>query len=60
MAKVTADDGQEQIMCTSLLDPVKYKLQELGEVYCVRWRIEEGYKTYKARVQVEAFSGKTE
>jgi DDE family transposase len=37
----------------------KYKLQELGELYCVRWAIEEGYKVYKARVQVEAFSGKT-
>ena len=47
------------ILCTSLLDPVKYKLQELGELYCIRWGIEEGYKMYKARVQVEAFSGKT-
>lgn len=59
MVKVLAENGEEQILCTSLLDPVKYKLQELGELYCVRWGIEEGYKMYKARVQVEAFSGKT-
>jgi len=32
----------------SLLDPVKYKLQELGELYRVRWGIEEGFKMYKA------------
>jgi hypothetical protein len=59
MVKVLAENGEEQILCTSLLDSVKYKLQELGELYRVRWGIEEGYKMYKARVQVEAFSGKT-
>ena len=59
LVKVQAESGEEQILCTSLLDPVKYKLQELGELYCIRWGIEEGYKMYKARVQVEAFSGKT-
>jgi IS4 transposase len=41
------------------VDTVKYKLEELGELYRIRWAIEEGYKMYKARVQVEAFSGKT-
>jgi transposase len=46
-------------LCTSLLDNAKYKLEELGELYQLRWGIEEGYKMYKARVQVEAFSGKT-
>jgi hypothetical protein len=59
LVKVQAESGEEQILCTSLLDPVKYKLQELAELYCIRWGIEEGYKMYKARVQVEAFSGKT-
>jgi hypothetical protein len=59
LVKVLAENGEEQILCTSLLDPVKYKLQEFGELYCVRWGIEEGYKMYRARVQVEAFSGKT-
>ena len=44
---------------TSLLDSAKYKLKELGELYQIRWGTEEGYKLYKARVQVEAFSGKT-
>lgn len=41
MVKVLAENGEEQILCTSLLDPVKSKLQELGELYCVRWGIEE-------------------
>ena len=46
-------------MGTSLLDSAKYKLPELGELYQIRWGAEEGYKMYKARVQVEAFNGKT-
>lgn len=59
MVKVLADDGKLQILCTSLLDTAKYKLKEIEELYRIRWGIEEGYKMYKARVQVEAFSGKT-
>lgn len=59
LVKITADNGEEQILCTSLLDSAKYKLQDFGELYRRRWGIEEGFKMYKARVQVEAFSGKT-
>ncbi len=59
LVKIKDEQGNIQVLCTSLLDPVKYKLEELGELYRIRWAIEEGYKMYKARVQVEAFSGKT-
>jgi hypothetical protein len=59
LVKVLGDNGEQQVICTSLLDNAKYKPAELGELYRIRWGIEEGYKMYKARVQVEAFSGKT-
>jgi hypothetical protein len=59
MVKVRDEQGNLQVLCTSLLDPAKYKIEELGDLYKLRWGIEEGYKMYKARVQVEAFSGKT-
>jgi len=59
LVKIALENGEEEILATSLLDPVKYKLSELGELYQIRWGAEEGYKMYKARVQVEAFSGKT-
>jgi hypothetical protein len=59
MVKIKDGQGEVQVLCTSLLDTAKYKLDELGELYKLRWGIEEGYKMYKARVQVEAFSGKT-
>ncbi len=59
LVKIALDNGEEEILGTSLLDAAKYKLTELGELYQIRWGAEEGYKMYKARVQVEAFSGKT-
>ena len=59
LVKVKDQQGNQQILCTSLMDPAKYKLEGLGELYQLRWGVEEGYKMYKARVQVEAFSGKT-
>jgi hypothetical protein len=59
LVKIALENGKEEILCTSLLDAAKYKLPELGELYQIRWGAEEGYKMYKARVQVEAFSGKT-
>jgi IS4 transposase len=59
LVKVKDEQGNLHILCTSLLDSAKYKLDELAELYRLRWAIEEGYKMYKARVQVEVFSGKT-
>jgi hypothetical protein len=59
LVKITLENGEEEILGTSLLDNAKYKLPELGELYHIRWGSEEGYKMFKARVQVEAFSGKT-
>jgi hypothetical protein len=59
LVKIALENGEEEILGTSLLDTVKYKLPELGELYQIRWGTEEGYKMYKARVQVESFSGKT-
>jgi hypothetical protein len=59
LVKIALENGQDEILATSLLDTAKYKLPEIGELYQIRWRTEEGYKMYKVRVQVEAFSGKT-
>jgi hypothetical protein len=59
LVKVLDEQGNLQVLCTSLLDSAKYKIADLADLYKLRWGIEEGYKMYKARVQVEAFSGKT-
>jgi hypothetical protein len=59
LVKVLLDNGATEIMCTSLLDKEKYPLADFKEIYHMRWGIEEGYKMYKSRIDIEAFTGKS-
>mgnify|MGYP001034219440 CR=1 FL=1 len=43
----------------SLLDKEKYPHEHFADLYHLRWNEEEGYKLYKCRCHLEAFSGKT-
>ncbi|MCH7411825.1 IS4 family transposase, partial [Belliella sp. DSM 111904] len=59
LVKVELDNGEIEILCTSLLDSQKYDAEEFGGLYHLRWNEEEAYKLLKSRVELEAFSGKT-
>jgi len=59
LVKVILDDGTQEILCTSLLDIVKYPYEEFDALYHYRWNEEEAYKLLKCRAEVENFSGKT-
>ena len=52
-------NGENEVLCTSLVDTKKYRHEEFCELYHFRWNVEEGYKLFKARAEVERFSGKT-
>jgi len=52
-------DGNQEVLCTSVLDNQRLPYDSFGELYNYRWNIEEGYKLYKCRLQFESFSGKT-
>lgn len=56
---VELENGEKEILCTSLTDMDKYAHEDFVELYHFRWNIEEGYKLFKARVEIEYFSGKT-
>lgn len=56
---VDLPNGGKEILCTSLLDTTKYTQEDMSELYHYRWGIEESYKLFKARIEVERFSGKT-
>jgi len=56
---VTLENGEKEVLCTSLTDMEKYSHEDFAELYHHRWSIEEGYKLFKARAEVERFSGKT-
>lgn len=59
LVKVKLPDGGIEVLCTSLLDEEKFPVEDIGELYHYRWNEEEGYKLFKARMEVEYFSGKT-
>ncbi len=56
---VSLPNGEKEVLCTSLTQIKKYTHEDLSELYHHRWSIEEGFKLYKARVEIERFSGKT-
>jgi hypothetical protein len=56
---VELSNGEKEILCTTLLDEKKYPVDDIAELYHYRWGEEEGYKLFKARMEVENFSGKT-
>jgi hypothetical protein len=56
---IELENGEKEILCSSLTDMNKYTYEDLAELYPHRWSVEEGYKLFKARAEVEYFSGKT-
>lgn len=56
---VTLENGEKEILCTSLTDTDKYPYECFQDLYHLRWSEEEGYKLLKARAQMECFTGKT-
>lgn len=56
---VTLPTGGLEILITSLLEQEKVPYESFVSLYAMRWNIEEGYKLYKCRLQLEAWSGKT-
>lgn len=60
LVRIELENGEFEVLCTSLLDPVKYEYEQFEALYHLRWSEEEAYKLLKARIEVEDFSGKTE
>ena len=57
--RVILDNGEVEILVTSLLDKNLYSNNDLKELYHLRWGIETYYGTIKGRLNLENFSGKT-
>lgn len=55
---IELENGTKEIRCTSLTDD-SYTLEDLKWLYHKRWNIEEAYKLFKQRANIESFSGKT-
>lgn len=59
LTRIELDSGKTQILATSLTNMDKYPHHLFSELYNLRWPVEEDYKAFKYRLQVENFSGKT-
>lgn len=59
LVSIILDHGEKEILCTSLQDESVYSLEDLKDIYHLRWNIEEAYKLLKCRAQLEVFSAKT-
>lgn len=56
---IELENGQKEVLCTTLMDKTLYTLADLKELYHYRWGVEEAYKLLKERVEITVFSGKT-
>lgn len=59
LISITLENGEKEVLCTSLLGLEQYPYEDMKELYHYRWGVEEGFKLFKARAEVERFSGKT-
>jgi Transposase DDE domain len=59
LVSFTLESGEKEILCTSLTDAETYPYEDFFELYHLRWGIEECYKLFKLKAEVENFSGKT-
>ena len=56
---IELENGEKEVLCTSLVDSTQYPHELFWELYHCRWGVEEGYKLLKERLDLEDFSGKT-
>ena len=59
LVKVILDNGEIEILATSLIDEKEYPTQIFKELYFMRWGIETNYDHLKNQIEIENFSGRT-
>ena len=55
--RVTLDNGQTEVLATSLHDETDWPNAWFKGLYHLRWGVEEAYKREKCRLEIENFSG---
>lgn len=57
LIRIVLENGEVEVLATSLLDMRKFPRKAFIKLYHQRWFIEEDYKIMKSRLEVENFSG---
>lgn len=56
--KVILENGETELLVTSLLDQQKYHSQQMKGLYHLRWGVEECFKNLKPKMKIEYFGSK--
>ena len=59
LTRIELEGGEIEILLTSLVDEEMFSVADTKEIYGLRWSIEDSYKTFKHKVCIENFSGKS-
>ena len=59
LISIDLDNGDKEVLITSLIDIEKYPYELFADLYHSRWTIEESYKILKSRIEIENFTGKS-
>lgn len=59
LIRVELENGETEILITSLIDSKEFPHDIFGELYNKRWPVEEDYKAMKCRIEIERFSGES-
>ena len=59
LIRIELENGEVEILCTSLQDSTKYEYDQFEALYHARWHVEEAYKMLKSRIEIEGFTGRT-
>lgn len=59
LVRIELEGGETEILLTSLINEDVFTPEDLMQVYGFRWPVEESYKTFKHKVCIENFSGKS-
>ncbi|MFT6882294.1 MAG: hypothetical protein ACI8TA_003468 [Cyclobacteriaceae bacterium] len=58
IVKVLLNNGEIELLATSLIDQKKYTKKDIEKLYHYRWGAEEGFKNYKSKMKVEQFGAR--
>ncbi len=59
LVRVELDTGEIEVLVTNLIDDQIFPAKVFGDLYYLRWGVEENYKRLKQWVEIENFSGKS-
>ena len=59
LLRIELDDGEIEVLATSLIDCNLYPYELFKDLYFERWPVEEDYKLLKSRIEIANFTGKS-